>query len=200
MENRKDQIIEVALKRFAHFGFHKTTMNEIADDLRITKANLYYYYPDKPSLILDVLCKIAADLNGGEVKIVNKYKDDLLKTINEIIDLRSKFMRKYYVFHINENLDWIKGIDFAETVEQFYKRDVEVIKALLNKAVTSGELTISNIDEAAISLAEIQKGLSLLHTVSDVITGIPNDSNVDKIVASQKRVTRLIFEGKLNRI
>ncbi|MGV6944146.1 TetR/AcrR family transcriptional regulator [Sphingobacterium kyonggiense] len=200
MENRKDQIIEVALKRFAHFGFHKTTMNEIADDLRITKANLYYYYPDKPSLILDVLCKIAEDLNSGEVKIVNKYTNDLLKTINEIIDLRSKFMRKYYVFHINENLDWIKGIDLAETVEQFYKRDVEVIKVLLNKAVTSGELTISNIDEAAISLAEIQKGLGLLHTVSDVITGIPNDSNVDKIVASQKRVTRLIFEGKLNRI
>ncbi|MEI5985243.1 TetR/AcrR family transcriptional regulator [Sphingobacterium sp. PU5-4] len=199
MENRKDQIIEVALKRFSHFGFHKTTMNEIADDLLITKANLYYYYPDKPSLIIDVLCKIASDLHEAELAIVEKYNGDILKVVNEVIETRSRFMRKYYLFHINENLDWIKGIDLTDTMEKFYKRDVEVLKSLLNKAVEAGELKMNNIDEAAVCLTEIQKGIALLHTVADVITGIPNDSNVDKILESQKRSAKLIFDGKINR-
>ena len=74
MENRKDQIVETALKRFSHFGFHKTTMNEIADDLRITKANLYYYYPDKSSLILDVLNFIIDGIHQEELEIIKKVQ------------------------------------------------------------------------------------------------------------------------------
>ncbi|MBB1643791.1 TetR/AcrR family transcriptional regulator [Sphingobacterium sp. UME9] len=47
MEDRKDQIIHAAIRRFMHYGFSKTTMNEIAEDIKITKANLYYYYSEK---------------------------------------------------------------------------------------------------------------------------------------------------------
>ena len=43
MDSKKNQIISAAVKRFGHFGYAKTTMNELADDLVITKANLYYY-------------------------------------------------------------------------------------------------------------------------------------------------------------
>src|SRR5690606_32495335 len=121
MESRKDQIIEAALKRLAHFGFHKTTMNEIADDLRITKANLYYYYPDKSTLILDSLCKMCTDIHRGEKEIVSSYSGDLIHTMNEVLDLRADYMRRYYVLHINENLDWIKGIDITQAMSEFQK-------------------------------------------------------------------------------
>jgi TetR/AcrR family transcriptional regulator len=53
-DKKKDQIIEAALNRFMHFGIPKTTMNEIADDLSISKALLYYYFPDKSSLTYEV--------------------------------------------------------------------------------------------------------------------------------------------------
>ena len=200
MENRKEQIIEAALKRFAHFGFHKTTMNEIAEDLRITKANLYYYYPDKSSLILDVLCKIITDLHEEEKGIIESYNGDFMKTLHSVIELHGIYMRKYYVFHINENLDWIKGVDIAKTMDEFYQRDIDTLKNLLKRAIENGELTIENIDEFAVTYTEIQKGLGLLHKVTDVITGIPNESNVDKIIESQKRAAKLIFKSKLKSI
>ncbi len=200
MENRKEQIIEVALKRFAHFGFHKTTMNEIADDLRITKANLYYYYPDKPSLILDVLCAVITELHGKEHAIVEAYQGNLLSSIDEVLELKARFMKKYYVFHINENLDWIKGIDIAKALADFNKKDILIMRSLLEKAVANEDLKLNNIEDYAESFTEILKGLDVMHTVSDIITGIPNESNVDKILASQKRAARLIFEGKLTRL
>jgi AcrR family transcriptional regulator len=57
-DKKKTLIIEAAQKRFSHFGVGKTTMNEIADDLSISKASLYYYFPDKLNLYAAVLQKI----------------------------------------------------------------------------------------------------------------------------------------------
>ena len=42
-------IIEASQKRFGIFGVEKTSMREIADDLKLSKASLYYYFPDKES-------------------------------------------------------------------------------------------------------------------------------------------------------
>ncbi|WP_099372820.1 TetR/AcrR family transcriptional regulator [Sphingobacterium sp. 1.A.5] len=197
MENRKDQIIDAALKRFSHFGFHKTTMNEIADDLRITKANLYYYYPDKSTFIVDVLIKLANDVYAGEKEIVENYSGDLMKTMYEILEYRSEYTRKYYVLHICENLDWIKGLDINEVMQDFYKRDVSLMKVLYQKSVDRGELMMDDIESCACTIVEIQKGLGIIHTISDVITGIPNESNVDMILESQKRALKLIFEARI---
>lgn len=51
MENdRKTQIIKAAEKRFAKHGLGKTTLDEIARDLRIGKATIYHYFKSKDAL------------------------------------------------------------------------------------------------------------------------------------------------------
>lgn len=51
MENdRKSQIIKAAVKRFARHGLGKTTLDEIARDLRIGKATIYHYFKSKEDL------------------------------------------------------------------------------------------------------------------------------------------------------
>src|SRR5512135_3044679 len=54
--SRKEQaIVGVANKRFAYYGYSKTTMDEIARDLGMGKASLYYYFPTKESLFRAVI-------------------------------------------------------------------------------------------------------------------------------------------------
>ena len=51
MENeRKTQIIKAAVKRFSKHGPGKTTLDEIARDLRIGKATIYHYFKSKEEL------------------------------------------------------------------------------------------------------------------------------------------------------
>ena len=50
-------IIEASQKRFGLYGIEKTSMREIADDLKLSKASLYYYFPDKESLYKAVVEK-----------------------------------------------------------------------------------------------------------------------------------------------
>src|SRR5665648_72271 len=51
------QITETAQKLFGLYGVEKTSMREIADDLNLSKASLYYYFPDKESLYKAVIEK-----------------------------------------------------------------------------------------------------------------------------------------------
>ena len=45
MEDSKVSVIKkAARKRFRHYGLTKTTMNDIAADIGMSKASLYYYF------------------------------------------------------------------------------------------------------------------------------------------------------------
>ncbi|NGM61861.1 TetR/AcrR family transcriptional regulator [Sphingobacterium sp. SGG-5] len=198
MDKRKEEIVEVALKRFAHYGFNKTTMNEIAEDLNITKANLYYYYPDKLELIKDVIKHVTNEIHQKEKKIIATYRNNFLETMFSLLEVRSSYLKKYYVLHINENLEWIKGVEINEFLKECHKEDLNQLKLLITRAVDAGEVVIEDVDETCSAYIEIIKGISIMHNVHDIITGIPNSENVDKILRSQKRATKLIFENRIN--
>lgn len=197
MDKRKEEIVEIATKRFKHYGFSKTTMNEVAEDLRITKANLYYYYPDKAALIKDVLLHVSESLLRIEEAELDKFQGDFLGTLFAMLEHRANHMREYYVFYINENFDWIKGKELESFIVCIRNKDIDVIRRLLHKAVDSGVLKIDNIEETCEIYSDVIKGVGVIHTMKDLITGIPNKENVDKILDSQKKATKLIFEERL---
>ncbi len=52
---RKDQIIRAAAKRFARHGLGKTSLDEIARDVRIGKATIYHYFTSKEELFYETI-------------------------------------------------------------------------------------------------------------------------------------------------
>ncbi|SFS36756.1 TetR/AcrR family transcriptional regulator [Sphingobacterium wenxiniae] len=197
MDSKKEQIIQAALKRFAHYGFHKTTMSEVAGDLSITKANLYYYYPDKDALIRDVLVHLLDEISGKEMAVIAQYDNDLLTTIFQLLELRAEYMRTYYVLHISENLEWIKGKGIGTVLEGIHQKDIQIINELFSKAVDSGEIVLDDKDIAVVCFTQIIKGIGLSCSVADVISGIPTPSRVDEILENQKQAVRFIFANKI---
>ncbi len=57
VHNIRLAILNAAYRRFAHFGFAKVTMDEIAGDVGMGKASLYYYFPTKESLCKAVITR-----------------------------------------------------------------------------------------------------------------------------------------------
>jgi len=47
---RQEQLIEIAIRLFAQKGYDGTSLRDIADEAQITKAALYYHFPDKEAL------------------------------------------------------------------------------------------------------------------------------------------------------
>ncbi|WP_164108176.1 MULTISPECIES: TetR/AcrR family transcriptional regulator [Sphingobacterium] len=197
MDKRKEEIVDVALRRFCHYGFNKTTMNEIAEDMKITKANLYYYYQDKSALITDAIAVVADELYEKEWVLIEKYNGNLIQTLYDIVELRATYLSKYYMLHIDENLEWIKGVEIRSVIDNLYKRDISAIRELFSKAVKMGGVQIRDVEEASVSFVEIMKSVGIMHNVQDIMSGIPNRANVGHILESQKRAIRLIFEERI---
>jgi len=88
---KKEKILEAAYEQFLHYGYSKTTMNEIAGALSMSKALLYYYFPDKSQLYIAVTRKLAIE-----------YLKTLEDKITQLIDLKEAF-----VFQINTHHEFI---------------------------------------------------------------------------------------------
>ena len=72
-------IIEAARKRFAHYGFTKVTMDEIASDVEMGKASLYYYFPTKEELF-----------NSFLVQEMNEFKKNIMIILENILSVLLK--------------------------------------------------------------------------------------------------------------
>lgn len=53
---RTDEVVEAAARVFAERGYHGATTQDIADQLRIRQATLYYYFPSKDAA-LELVCQ-----------------------------------------------------------------------------------------------------------------------------------------------
>src|ERR1700709_2399568 len=85
---KREKILEAAYQRFLHYGYSKTTMNEIAGDLSMSKALLYYYFPDKSQLYIAVMRRVA-----------NDYLSNLASKVNTFTGLKDAFEFQINVQH-----------------------------------------------------------------------------------------------------
>lgn len=54
-DDTRNAIRVVALELFAAHGYERTSLREIAEQLGMTKAALYYHYPSKRALLLSII-------------------------------------------------------------------------------------------------------------------------------------------------
>ncbi|KAA8482608.1 TetR family transcriptional regulator [Arcticibacter tournemirensis] len=203
MENqdkKKELIIDAALKRFAHFGLSKTTMTEIANDLSLSKALLYYYFPDKISLYSAVLGNIISlmdsELKKGTARAANSHE-----ALGLFLNKRQEFISKYYNL-----LDFTKitGSDLPEELGSMFKKakqsEVAILTSILNKGMESGELDTCDPQETAMLLMEALGGI--VFNVLKVHTRpfFPEKEQFDMILKRQQKLGIIFLKGlkKLN--
>src|SRR5438874_5246001 len=61
-DQRRQQLFEVARDRFAHQGFHATSMDEVALAAGVTKPVLYQHFPSKRALYVELLEDVGSQL------------------------------------------------------------------------------------------------------------------------------------------
>jgi AcrR family transcriptional regulator len=86
--SRKREIIEAAAQIFAVKGYHAATLEDIAAEIGVTRAALYYYIKSKEELILevsDILMKhMAMVIKVGKSQLTPK--DKMRKVISLLIE------------------------------------------------------------------------------------------------------------------
>jgi len=54
-ERSRSQILEAALRLFAHRGYGATSVRDIAEEAKVSKGNVYHHFPDKEAIFRALL-------------------------------------------------------------------------------------------------------------------------------------------------
>lgn len=139
---QKDQIAEIFQKHFNHYGFKKTSVDEIAAELKVSKKTIYKHFSSKEKIFYFIISKVA-----------RKYSRSMEKKLEGITSSMEKINQLILMIFI-ETRKWLKSGNDA--FEFKYKYEIaqlaftdaynEVFKRLLEEGIENNELEISNIE------------------------------------------------------
>ncbi|MCX2575987.1 TetR/AcrR family transcriptional regulator [Pedobacter sandarakinus] len=194
-DKKREQIIEGAIKRFSHFGIGKTTMNDIADDLSVSKPSLYYYFPDKRSLIVGVIEKVFTDYFDALKK---KYSpDDPLENILfQSIEIRNTFFMKYFMLRISEGLPDIFNDDVTkQKLAALKDSEKDFFAKVFEKAMIKGEIKHENMAHVAELYLESLMGLTNMCIMKLGKDLLPDKKAVTVMTQKQKDLSLIFSKG-----
>ena len=197
MENqdkKRELIISAALKRFAHFGLGKTTMNEIASDLSLSKPLLYYYFPDKISLFAAVMDSILNQIDQ-EMDAALAKQTDSHKAVLFYLDKRQEFVRKYFnllEFVISSGPDLPQNL--IEIFKQAKSSEIRKIQSVITKGVESGEFSVKDPAFTAEILLDALAGMRMNHFAPSR-NFYPDKSQFEQILKREKQLATIFLNG-----
>lgn len=141
--NEKEQIIlEAAENIFIKKGLEGARMQEIADQAKINKSLLHYYYRSKDNLFNAVFTSVVKRLFPKTISNI-KSEDDLFKKIEMIVEAYFKLLSKHsmiplFVLHeINRNPKEIVKV-MREVLANGDDNIISHMRDEVNKAISQG--------------------------------------------------------------
>ena len=192
---KKEKILEAAHQRFLHYGYSKTTMNEIAGDLAMSKALLYYYFPDKSQLYIAVMQRISCDYLQNLSSKVNTF-NDLQEAFEFQINTQHEFILNNYnffdFFRLNEqnlpDMIW-------EIVGQVHQSERDLLVTAIKTEVAKGKIKpVANPNEIVELLLDALHGVRG-NTLSYKKTMFPNKEHLDEIRKKRLLLSEIFING-----
>jgi len=113
--DKEQKIFQAALSLFAHFGYRKTTVEDIAVKVGMTKSNIYFYVKNKRDLYEKSVSHALEkwrDTIAAEIETVGNAKEKFVTAarrsfeyLNEHEDLRSLLMKDPDIFTLSPSED-----------------------------------------------------------------------------------------------
>ena len=92
-EEFRKKVIVSAGKIFSHYGFKKTTMDEIAKALKMGKSSIYYYFESKED-IFEAVVLWEANILRNELTTAIKSVDSPIDKMKKLCFCKDEIVRK----------------------------------------------------------------------------------------------------------
>jgi AcrR family transcriptional regulator len=167
VDETKDKILNVAATIFSKFGFHKTTVDEIARAAHKAKGSVYYHFKSKEELFQGVIDKEFQILRGELIKAIDSGKNAKEKLAN-YITVRMRTLNELTNFYDALKNDYLNYLGFIEEIRQRYDNEETIlIKSILTGGVNNNEFEINNVEIAAPAILTALKGLEIPFFIED---------------------------------
>jgi TetR/AcrR family transcriptional repressor of mexJK operon len=187
-------ILDAAQKRFAVYGLNKVTMDEIAADVGMGKASLYYYFPAKENLFRAVIEREQLDFLGRLEEILlfdvsaaeklKRYTEQRLSYFRELVNLN--------VFNLQSHLR-ARPV-FVTLFESFASAERKHLTSILRSGKKSGEFVIRSPEATAALLLHLLQGLRL-RASSLALQAYGQASVPDEVIRDTRHFVEIFIQG-----
>jgi AcrR family transcriptional regulator len=147
LENRsvRAKILAAAVQLFAEYGYHAATMREIAQIAGIQAASIYYHYPSKQALLVEIMESHMRQLNANLERLIRKpheVKQCLYEAISNHIQLHTAYKSEFFI--IDTEIRALEGENRGKilTLRDQYE---DLIQELLHEGMEQGVLRQTDI-------------------------------------------------------
>jgi len=147
--NTREQIIHNSSELFLKYGFYKTTMDDIARELKISKKTIYKHFSTKNDLLSEIIENMKSYVRKNINRIVSSKDQSVIKIIS-LSDFLVSFLLKISEIWINDLR--VHNPRTWENIEYFRK---ETILYAFNKIINQGKRENLIIDKPNIIIVTI---------------------------------------------
>lgn len=193
LNKTRNTLIDVARQLFAKLGVENTTMNDIAVASHKGRRTLYTYFNNKNEVYQAVL----------ENELEQMYLA-LQRVVTKNLPADEKLMLFFYTrFDTIKNVvarngtlraDFFRDIWRVQNVRKsFDRKEIQILKDILNKGVEEGTFEMPNTDVTAEILHHALRGLEVPYIRGQINPINPTNES------SRENITYLIFQGLLRK-
>ena len=145
-DNVKNLIVKSAAIHFSKYGFHKTTMDEIARHIHKAKGVLYYYFRSKEELFREVL-RQELDQVKTELLTIIGSEEDPLTILSKYFLTRLKLLSSAVNYHETLKADFFEKFEFVKDVRDDFSRfERTQLSAIMLKGKKEGYLVYKDVN------------------------------------------------------
>ncbi len=193
--DKKIIILKAASALFVKYGYTKTALDDIAKEAHIGKGTIYYHFPDKEELF---------------VEVVQVFVDEFFEQLSNLIEAEKTFVGKFTVYlqtpikllseHVpllSEALNSL-SLTHQSKINVFRRENKERISGLLMEILDFGEQQgILSDDLPKDRFADIVNDWFLLG--DENIAVVDKQKLIKRIERDQEWIIKIIFNGILKR-
>jgi AcrR family transcriptional regulator len=192
--DKVQMILEASQKRFGLFGIEKTSMREIADDLKLSKASLYYYFPDKESLYKAVVEKEQAEFISSISEKISSITDPEQLLIEYASTRLSYFRTLLNLSRLRfESFSGLRP-GFRDTIRKFKEKEKDIICKIFEKGISAGIFFIKDTDQTALLFLDLLKGLRVT-VINEKVTLFIEQDEYELLLEKTIAFTNIFIKG-----
>lgn len=189
--------MEAAIRRFSHFGIAKTTLSEIAEDLQMSKANLYYYYQDKWTL-LEAIVAVMLEESDQKIKEIFIKETGVEQQLCRMLGIKFEFIEKYRLLTLNLNEVNVMDAKFRRISDQIFEKECSVVAEILENGIKTGELETIDIFATSNLYVTTIRGLAIYGICSHPSPIVEMEA-LKRIHDQQMRLTGVFVNGIIHK-
>ncbi|MFQ6082685.1 MAG: TetR/AcrR family transcriptional regulator [Candidatus Aminicenantia bacterium] len=157
---RKNQILEAAIRCFSKNGYHETTMEDIVQESGLSKGGIYWYFKSKRDIFLALIDRhLEEDIAFWEETIKKEITPELFKDAGVLFFERHQEDPFGGCFWLEFIAEATRDEMIRKKLDEVYQMWQEKIKSVLDEAVKKGILRPINTDSLAVIILACIDGL-----------------------------------------